>query len=87
MCIRDRVNANSKLVKKYAEEIDRDSAYEMLNKKIETASVAAEEEVVVKKKSNEPSTTEMIGKSVTKVVTSATFIRGAFSILMKMMKK
>ncbi len=31
------INSKSKLVKKYNEVIDRESAYEMLNKKIETA--------------------------------------------------
>jgi DNA helicase HerA-like ATPase len=81
------INAQSKLVKKYAEEIDRESAYEILAKKIEEAIEAAEEIEVEEKKSNEPSTAEVIGKSVTKVVTSASFIRGAFSILMKLLKR
>ncbi len=81
------INAKSKLVKKYSEEIDRESAYEILNKKIESAFEKAEEQEVEKKKSNEPSTAEVIGKSVTKVVTSASFIRGAFSILMKLIKR
>jgi uncharacterized protein len=80
------INAKSKLVKKYAEEIDRESAYEMLTKKIDEAEVAVEE-VKTRRTKEEPSTAEVIGKSVTKVVTSASFIRGAFSILMKMMKK
>jgi DNA helicase HerA-like ATPase len=83
----DEINLKSKLVKKYAEEIDRESAYEMLSKKIEEAQQAAEEIKEEKQKSKEPSTAEVIGKSVTKVVTSASFIRGAFSILMKMIKK
>ncbi|MCZ8330548.1 MAG: DUF853 family protein [Flavobacterium sp.] len=83
------INTKSKLVKKYAEEIDRESAYEILNKKIEEANQAAEEvePVEEKRKSNEPSTAEVIGKSVTKVVTSASFIRGVFGILMKIFKK
>lgn len=70
------INAKSKLVKKYAEEIDRESAYEILTKKIEEANQAAEEvkPIEEKRKSNEPSTAEVIGKSVTKVVTSASFI-------------
>lgn len=83
----DEINLKSKLVKKYAEEIDRESAYEMLSKKIEEAQQAADEIKEEKQKSKEPSTAEVIGKSVTKVVTSASFIRGAFSILMKMIKK
>lgn len=83
------INAKSKLVKKYAEEIDRESAYEILNKKIEEANQAAEEiePTEEKRKSNEPSTAEVIGKSVTKVVTSASFIRGVFGILTKLFKK
>lgn len=84
-----KINANSKLVKKYAEEIDRESAYEILTKKIEEAVAQAEEEETQKptRKSNEPSTAEVIGKSVTKVVTSASFIRGVFGILTKLFKK
>ena len=39
------------------------------------------------RKSNEPSTAEVIGKSVTKVVTSASFIRGVFGILNKIFRK
>jgi uncharacterized protein len=81
------INANSKLVKKYAEAIDRDSAYEILTKKIEESIVKAEENKEEKRSSNEPSTAEMIGKSVAKVVTSASFIRGAFSVLMKVLKR
>jgi len=85
----DEINAKSKLVKKYAEEIDRESAYEILNKKIEEANQAAEEAEPVeeKRKSSEPSTAEVIGKSVTKVVTSASFIRGVFGILTKLFRK
>lgn len=83
------INAKSKLVKKYAEVIDRESAYEILTKKIEEANQAAEEvkPIEEKRKSNEPSTAEVIGKSVTKVVTSASFIRGVFGILTKLFKK
>ena len=81
------INSQSKLVRKYSEEIDRESAYEILNKKIESAVEQAEEQQVEEKKSNEPSTAEVIGKSVTKVVTSATFIRGVFGILMKIFRK
>jgi beta-phosphoglucomutase-like phosphatase (HAD superfamily) len=84
------INSKSKLVKKYSEEIDRESAYEMLTKKIETAVEQAEQEEQEEekpRKSNEPSTAEVIGKSVTKVVTSASFIRGVFGILMKLFKK
>ncbi len=87
----NEINLKSKLVKKYEEEIDRESAYEMLTKKIdeaiEQAQVEEETQQEEKKKSNEPSTAEVIGKSVTKVVTSASFIRGVFGILTKLFKK
>ena len=86
----DTINAKSKLVRKYNESIDRESAYEMLNKKIEAAyeqAAQAEEVSTQETKSSEPSTASVVGKSVLKVVTSASFIRGAFSILSKMFKK
>ncbi len=86
----DTINAKSKLVRKYNESIDRESAYEMLNKKIEAAyeqAAQAEEVATQETKSSEPSTASVVGKSVLKVVTSASFIRGAFSILSKMFKK
>lgn len=82
--------AKSKLTKKYNEVLDRESAYELLNKKIaEAQEIATEEEQKeeTKRAKEEPSTTEVIGKSITKVVTSASFIRGAFGLLMKMFKR
>lgn len=78
------LNAQSKLVKKYQETLDRESAYEILNQKITAAVEAApapEPEV-----SSSPTLGESIGKSVTKVVTSPSFIRGVFGVLMKMFK-
>ncbi len=81
------INGKSKLVRKYSEAIDRDSAYEMLTKKIESAVEQATQVEEKEVKSSEPSTASVIGKSVVKVVTSASFIRGAFGILMKILKK
>lgn len=85
------INSNSKLAKKYNQVIDSESAYEILNKKIEEANQQAQEQEETKteekRKSSEPSTAEVIGKSVTKVVTSASFIRGVFGILTKMFRK
>ncbi|ESU21071.1 hypothetical protein FEDK69T_26260 [Flavobacterium enshiense DK69] len=82
---------NSKLAKKYNQVIDNESAYEILTAKIDKATQQAQAEqtakVEEKQRKSEPSTTEAIGKSVVKVITSATFIRGAFGILMKMFKK
>jgi uncharacterized protein len=83
----NEINSKSKLVKKYAEAIDRESAYEILTKKIEAASEAAQEVAEEKEENKGPSTGEIIGKSITKVVTSPSFIRGAFGVLMKILKK
>ena len=85
------INNKSKLVKKYSELIDRESAYEMLNKKIEDLEheknqvEVQKQETQVSKKTTE--TTSAVTKSVIKVLTSATFIRGAFGVLSKMFKK
>ena len=85
------INAKSKLVKKYSELIDRESAYEMLNKKIAVVEQEATEQeqkkATEKEENKEPSTASFVGKSVLKVLTSATFIRGAFGVLTKMFKK
>jgi uncharacterized protein len=86
------INGKSKLVRKYAEEIDRESAYELLCKKIEDANQQAEAQAEEENKAegrkiNEPSTASVIGKSVVKVVTSATFIRGVFGVLSKIFRK
>jgi DNA helicase HerA-like ATPase len=83
------INNKSKLVKKYSELIDRESAYEMLNEKIAVVEqeVAAPEKASEEQENREPSTASVVGKSVLKVLTSATFIRGAFGILTKILKK
>jgi predicted nucleic acid-binding Zn-ribbon protein len=88
------INSKSKLVKKYSELIDRESAYELLTQKINAANEQATQaatqaatEAKEEKTSSGPSTTEVVTKSVLKVVTSATFIRGAFGILSKLFKK
>jgi DNA helicase HerA-like ATPase len=84
------VNAKSKLVRKYSEVIDRESAYEMLNKKIadETAQATqAQEQAAEEKEDSKPTELSPVAKSAIKVLTSATFIRGAFSILTKLFKK
>jgi DNA helicase HerA-like ATPase len=86
------INNKSKLVKKYSELIDRESAYEMLNKKIAVTDAEAakqekqKEEAKKPKQRQEKSTADAVGKSVLKVLTSATFIRGALGILNKMIK-
>ena len=67
--------------------LDREGAYEMLTKKIEVSQEQVSAEQEKKVESNEPSTATVVTKSVLKVVTSASFIRGAFGVLMKILKK
>lgn len=87
--------SKSKLAKKYNEVINRESAYEILTKKIEQAQVIAtkEEEKNQKEKDakktsrSSNSTSNTVTKGLVKVLTSATFIRGAMGLLLKLMKK
>jgi len=77
---------NSKLVKKYGEVIDRKSAYEMLNEKIEKAEKVAEKEKAkpaAKRKTRRKSTRQ---NPIIKVLTSATFIRGVLGVLKKVLR-
>ncbi|WP_418639355.1 helicase HerA-like domain-containing protein [Winogradskyella sp.] len=89
--------AQSKLAKKYNQEIDRDSAYEMLNKKIEEAEAeevkqkAKEEKEALKRAESKRKTSSTRRQStrmnpIVKVLTSATVIRGVLGILSKMIK-
>ncbi|NNJ89805.1 MAG: DUF853 family protein [Eudoraea sp.] len=82
------VISNSKLVREYNEIIDRESAYEMLNKKIEKAeSEAKKEEAKPAPRSRSTSTRRSTRQNpVIKVLTSATFIRGVMGILKKALK-
>jgi DNA helicase HerA-like ATPase len=87
----DELISSSKLVKKYNEEIDRESAYEMLNKKIEKVEAEAqkererEEKEKAKKAVSKRSTRRRSTRQnpIIKVLTSATFIRGVFQVLKK----
>ncbi|MFY0713943.1 DUF853 family protein [Seonamhaeicola sp. NFXS20] len=92
--------SQSKLTKKYNKEVDRESAYEMLNEKIKKAEAeeakeqARKEKEALKKaeaKQKTRSTTTRRKSTrmnpVVKVLTSATFIRSVFGILTKVMKK
>ncbi len=86
----DGINSKSKLVKKYSELIDRESAYEMLNKKLEREEEQQQKEVEKSKPVAKSASSEAMSqttKSVIKVLTSATFIRGAFGVLSKFLKK
>ncbi len=90
--------SKSKLVKKYNETIDRESAYEMLNEKIKQAEAddvkekAKKEKEALDKAASKKRRTTTRRKStamnpVVKVLTSATFIRSVFGILTKVLKK
>jgi DNA helicase HerA-like ATPase len=87
---------DSKLVLKYNDEVDRESAYEMLNEKIEKAEqIRAKEDQRIEKekekqrqsKSRKTKTSRRSTRQnpVVKVLTSATFIRAVFGILKKVM--
>ena len=86
----------STLRKKYNEKIDRESAYELLNKKIDEAEAdkakkKAKEEELKRQKEASGSSRGTRNKNKTegaiiKVLTSATFIRGALGILNKLLK-
>lgn len=91
--------SESKLAKKYNDIVDRESAYEILNEKIEKAEAEEakekarkEKEALKKAESKRKTSTTRRRKStrmnpVVKVLTSATFIRSVFGILTKVMKK
>lgn len=93
--------ANSTLVKKYNETIDRESAYELLQEKIKKAEAeeakakARQEEAALKKAASKRDTRSKSSSRsrstrmhpVVKVLTSATFIRSVFGILTKVLKK
>ena len=84
----------SKLRPKYNEEIDRESAYELLNKKIEEAEAKeakekAEAEALEREKASSKTSRKATNKTqgaVIKVLTSATFIRGVMGVLNKLLK-
>lgn len=87
---------DSRLVFKYNEEIDRESAYEILNEKIKKAEDFRKKEETRLAKSKEQAKKEKQTKSrrskrsykrqnpIVKVLTSATFIRAVFGILKKL---
>lgn len=79
---------SSKLVKKYGEVIDRESAYEILNEKIEKAEELAKEEKEEAQTKRRTSNTRRSTRQnpVIKVLTSATFIRGVLGVLKKVMR-
>lgn len=105
------INRTSDLVRKYSQEIDRESAYEILGRKIQDIeererNEAAEEtrrkewerseresgrrgdrETYTRRTSSGRRTSRSAQGQVVKVLTSATFIRGVFGVLSKVLKK
>lgn len=89
--------SKSKMVEKYNETIDRESAYEMLNEKIKEAEAdeakekaKKEQEALKKAESKRKTSTRRRSTAmnpIVKVLTSATFIRSVFGILTKVLKK
>ena len=80
---------NSRLAIKYNDTVDRESAYELLNKKIEIAYKESDREQKEKERAKKRKTTARKStrmNPVLKVVTSATFIRGVLGILKRVMK-
>ena len=82
------VLGKSKLIKKYNEEVDRESAYEILNEKMEKAEKEAEkvkeQKTTARRTTTSRSSTRM--NPVVKVLTSATFIRGVLGVLKKVIR-
>jgi len=77
--------SKSNLVRKYGETIDRESAYEILNEKIEKAEAEAEKEKAVPRSTSRRRTSSR-QNPVIKVLTSATFIRGVLGVLKKVIR-
>lgn len=89
------INRASDLVRKYSQTFDRESAYEMLGKKVETIQ-REEAEEAARKEWERGRGTERVRRTTTrtrrsgvspvvKVLTSATFIRGVMGILKRVM--
>ena len=94
------INNSSVLVQKYSQVIDRDSAYEILGRKVTDIERAKSEEAERKEEDRSrmsqgeryPSRTSYGSRTkspqdeMVKVLTSATFIRGVFGVLSKVLK-
>jgi len=89
------ITNSSELVRKYSREVDRESAYEMLERKINTIEqekAAAEQRKEREKEEERDYRTTTTRRRpavspVVKVLTSATFIRGVMGVLTKAMKR
>jgi hypothetical protein len=83
---------NSRLIPKYNDVVDRESAYELLKKKIEkinkekTTEARKKEAEKTKRRSSSTRSRSTRQNPIIKVLTSATFIRAVFGILKKVLK-
>ncbi|MGB5822120.1 MAG: helicase HerA-like domain-containing protein [Saonia sp.] len=77
---------DSKLIKKYNEVVDRESAYEMLGEKIKKAEAVAEKEKTTSRRTAPRRRASTRQNPVIKVLTSATFIRGMLGVLKKVLR-
>ena len=89
----DELLDDSKLIPKYNQEIDRESAYELLNKKIETANqeevkekARKEKKAIERRHSSSSRRTSTKMNPFIKALTSPTVIRSVLGILGKMLK-
>ena len=97
------INNSSDLVRKYGQVMDRESAYEILSRKVSEAEKPKAEETSRKEwesggrgeggmrptytaRRTTYGSTKTPQDEIVKVLTSATFIRGVFGILKKVMK-
>lgn len=88
----DSIVKNSLLAKKYNHTVDSYSAFEILNEKIQLTKQTPSANTTNKNSDNKPTNNKQnntpdIGKQITKVLTSATFIRGVFGVLNKIFSK
>ncbi len=83
---------NSRLIPKYNDVVDRESAYEILKEKIEkinkekTEEARKKEDDKTRRKSSSTRSRSTRQNPIIKVLTSATFIRAVFGILKKVLK-
>jgi uncharacterized protein len=82
----ESINNASDLVRKYREDIDRESAYEILGRKVESGEKERATYRTQPGRSYERRRTTAVNP-VVKVLTSATFIRGVLGILSKSIRK
>lgn len=86
------VISSSSIAKKYNESLDRESAYELLNKKIENINLEEEKNIEKERQQKQQSKNKgsynrrTVQDPLVKVLTSATFIRAVFGILKKVIK-